>query len=258
LVFEKFLSHTPFVSLIQTMLKALEQAYNYPVDIEFTVNFQEDEGFHINLLQCRPLQVKGLHKNISIPSGTDEGNVVFKSAGNFMGGSISQVIDIFVLVVPEEYSSLDIAQKYEVARMVGKLNRLTGSKGSASLLMAGPGRWGTSTPSLGVPVTFSEINNSSVLVEIEFASAGLTPELSFGTHFFQDLVETDVFYAAVFPERDNVVCNMERLMKLPNKLSELFPDKARLDRVLKVYDVKGKGLTMMADIISQKLLCHFT
>jgi hypothetical protein len=257
LAFEKFLSNTPFVSLMQTMLKTLEQSYNYPVDTEFTVNFQEDERFHINLLQCRPLQVKGLHKNISIPSGIDEADIVFKSVGNFMGGSISQIIDVFILVMPEEYSSLDIQHKYEAARLVGKLNRLMGSEATASILMAGPGRWGTSTPSLGVPVTFSEINNSSVLVEIEFASAGLTPELSFGTHFFQDLVETDIFYAAIFPEKDNVIFNRKRLLKLPNMLSELFPDKAGFDRIIKVYDVKGMGVTMMADIVSQELLCHF-
>jgi hypothetical protein len=47
---------------------------------------------------------------------------------------------------------------------------------------------------MGVPVTFSEINNIAAIAEIAYKDGSLIPDLSFGTHFFQDLVEMDIFY----------------------------------------------------------------
>ena len=111
-----------------------------------------------------------------------------------------------IYVEPEGYSRLITSERYEIARLIGKLNKqLGGMRGTLPTLLMGPGRWGTTTPSLGIPVGFSEINNVSVLVEIEYETGSLTPELSFGTHFFQDLVETSIFYAAIFPRRKHAV-----------------------------------------------------
>ena len=72
-------------------------------------------------------------------------------------------------------------------------------------MLAGPGRWGTSTPALGVPVSFAEIDTVSILCEIAVMLEGLIPDVSLGTHFFNDLVEMDALYVAVFPERSGGV-----------------------------------------------------
>lgn len=125
------------------------------------------------------------------------------------------------------------------------------------MMLTGPGRWGTSTPSLGVPVKFSDINNISVLVEIAFSAAGLMPELSFGSHFFQDLVETDIFYAALFPEKEETIYDENWISGYTNILATLFPEKKHLENTIKVFDFKGNGLMLLADIVSQKIICYF-
>jgi hypothetical protein len=124
-------------------------------------------------------------------------------------------------------------------------------------MLLGPGRWGTTTPSLGVPVSFAEINHISVLVEIAFASASAVPELSFGTHFFQDLVETGIFYAALFPENKDTYINNPLLASTPNMLKDLSSQYKKYADIIRVFDIKGPRPKIAADIVSQRLVFYF-
>lgn len=257
LTFDRLLSETSFTTLMQKMLKTIEVAYEYPVDLEFTANYNGGETPSINVVQCRPLQVKGMKKHVAIPKRINRDRIVFQAVGNFMGGNISQPIDRIIHVVPKEYVQLDTTQKYEVANLIGNLNKQIGNRESMPVMLTGPGRWGTSTPSLGVPVKFSDINNIAVLVEMAFSDAGLMPELSFGSHFFQDLVETDIFYTALFPEKEETIYNESWMAGYPNIFKSLFPEKKHLEKVINVFELKGKGLILMADIVSQKIICYF-
>ncbi len=256
LTFEKLLAETPFAGIMQDMLQTLEAAYQYPVDIEFTANFRDHALPQISLLQCRPLQARGLEKSLVMPDRVEPERVLVQFSGNFMGGSIAQPIRRIIWVEPERYSKLPVNRKYEIARLVGRLNRLVDDRATLPVLLAGPGRWGTSTPSLGVPVSFSEISNMTVLAEVSFTTAGLVPELSFGTHFFQNLVETGIFYMAVFPEKPDVDYHPERLAHYPNMVTRLLPESEPYQDVLNVYDPPDP-LMLMADIVSQKLVVMF-
>jgi pyruvate phosphate dikinase-like enzyme len=257
LTFEKLLSETPFVQNMQTILKSLEKSYEYPVDIEFTVNFAEDGTAVFNLLQCRPLQTKGRQPQVEIPSQIDPAQTLFRCEGYFMGGSISVDLKRIIYVRPESYESLPMTQKYDIARLVGNLNRQISDRLEVPTLLLGPGRWGTTTPSLGVPVSFSEINNITVLGELAYEGGNLMPELSFGTHFFQDLVESDIFYVAVFPQQDGFLFDKAALEAMPNRLGALVPERAKYEDVVRVLDITEGRLRMMADVISQQALCFF-
>jgi len=237
------------------ILKALEASYHYPVEIEFTINFTGDNVFKINLLQCRPLQTKGLGHKVDIPERISRKNTLFDSEGYFLGGNISQKIDWLIYVDPEKYSKLVLSDKYEIARIVGNLNRTIKDKEELSVLLMGPGRWGTTTPSLGVPVRFAEINNITVLVELAFSEGNLMPELSFGTHFFQDLVETNIFYVALFPEKEEVTFNREWFKGSENLFARLIPESAKYENLIGVYSVGNSGLKIMSDVVSQKVIC---
>ena len=147
------------------------------------------------------------------------------------------------------------SDKYETARIIGQINRFIGEKTTHPALLLGPGRWGTSTPSLGVPVSFSEISNITALGEIAFTSGNLNPDLSFGTHFFQDLVESGIFYLALFPEQAGCFFNKEWLDTLPNSRDEIVSDSGDAAKAVKVCMFPGKSLRLMADIISQQLIC---
>ncbi len=255
LTFDQLFADKQFPALMQRMLKSLEQAYAYPVDVEFTVNFTRDAQPKINVVQCRPLQTKGAEKDVAIPRNIPDGRTFFRSEGNFMGGNISQPLKWVVWVDPAEYSSLPLTDKYEIARLVGRINKRIANKVDSPTLLLGPGRWGTSTPAMGVPISFSEINNFTALAEVAFTSGNLMPELSFGSHFFQDLVEADIFYLALFPENQDCFFNRGWLEKQPNALEGLLPTCARFKSVVKLFRVPDKNLHLMADVVSQQLIC---
>jgi len=255
ITFDNLLSNTAFVAIMQRMLQRLESVYQYPIDIEFTVNFTGDDSFQVNLVQCRPLQTIGREKRVEIPINIDDRKTLFRFVGNFMGGSISQTIRKVIYVEPQQYSHLVMSKKYEVARIIGRLNKMIASMEEDATMLLGPGRWGSTTPSLGIPVRFSEINNISVLGEMAYVDGNLIPELSYGTHFFQDLVETGIFYLAIFPEDEKVFFNIELLNTLPNRLSQVLPDCSEYEDVIKVCHVREKGLEITADVVSQKIVC---
>ncbi len=257
ITFDNLIKNTEFILDMKTMMRVIQTAYDYPVDIEFTLNFTREKGYLINLLQCRPHQIKGIGRHVEIPENVGEEKIFIESEGNFLGGSIVKQVTEIIFVEPAAYSALNQIQKYETARTIGRINRMNKDHGKTTMLI-GPGRWGTTTPSLGVPIHFAEINNISILVELAVMSAEVLPELSFGTHFFQDLVETDIFYAALYPEKSGVRFSTDFLNTMDNRLTELLPQAQDLSDVVKVYDLPEQGKTLMlkADIESQQLLCY--
>ncbi len=257
LTFDNLLSSTPFAQTMSKMLKTLEQVYRYPVDIEFTVNFDMHGKTKINLLQCRPFQTKGHYSRVELPDKISKPKILIRQEANFMGGSIYQAISRIIYVDPQGYSKLNLSEKFEIARLVGKLNRQIGRRDAMPTILLGPGRWGTTTPAMGIPVKFSEINNITAIGEIAYQDGALIPDLSFGTHFFQDMVEMDIFYMAIYPEKDGVIFNDAWMKKQPSILADLMPDDTRFADVVKIYDVREKDLRLLSDIVTQKMICFF-
>jgi hypothetical protein len=260
LTFEKLLSKTDFHRSVHQMLKKLEAAYKYPVDIEFTANFSNGGGFEINLLQCRPLQIYGKSVKHETVKGITADNTLFANKGSFMGSDILQAIKTIVYIKAEEYSKLSVTDKYEIARLVGKINRLFHDREKEPMMFIGPGRWGTSTPSLGVPVSFAEISNAAVLVEVASPKEGYMPEVSYGTHFFQDLVESKIFYIALFPSKEGTVFNIGLLDRFSNILFSIFPEYSRLQHALKIFRPAElrKKLWLQANLQPRTSISFFT
>lgn len=256
LTFDELLSRTDFTAVMSRMLKELEKVYEYPIDIEFTANFNAEGRLQVNLLQCRPFQTKGQKAQVEIPEKIPRKKVFIRQEGNFMGGSVSQALARVIYIDPKGYTKLTLSEKYDVARVVGRLNKLIDRREDMPTAVFGPGRWGTTTPAMGVPVTFSEISKIAVIAEIAYRDGSLIPDLSFGTHFFQDLVETDIFYMAIYPEKDGVFFNDGWLESLPNRLLDLLPNEGRYEKVVRVYDVREKDLRLVSDVVNQKLICY--
>ena len=257
LTFEKLLTETSFTQIMRNILRILESHYQYPIDIEFTVNFSPDKKPVINLLQCRPLQTRGQQGHVEMPAQPDLEKIFFECGGYFMGGSICQNIKRIIYVEPQAYIDLPLSGKYDIARLVGKLNRQITDKYAEPTILLGPGRWGTSTPSLGIPVGFHEISNIAVLAEIAYEGANLMPELSFGTHFFQDLVEGDIFYVALFPGRAETIFNKAKLNEIPNVLMDVLPESGRYASVVRLCELNGQKLRIFSDVTTQKVVCFF-
>jgi len=255
LTFDKLLSETDFSENMKKMLSTLQQHYDYPVDIEFTLNFSKSDQPRINLLQCRPLETKGSGSKVQIPEKISDESLLFRSHGAFMGGSVNMAIQRIIYIDPQNYIDLPQTAKYDIARLVGKLNRQIADENEMTVMLIGPGRWGTTTPSLGVPVSFSEINKISVVCEMSYPSGNLIPELSYGSHFFQDLVETEIFYVALFCEKSDVTLNSNKIIRNENILTSLVPDSEKYQHVLRVYDLTRRSVSLMSDVISQQVVC---
>ena len=248
--FERLLRSTKFTEAMRKILKVVSSKYNYPVDIEYTANFDKQGNFRINIVQCRPLQTRGLGKTVELPKLEDKNSCLFSSTGNFMGGNVRLAIDYIVFISSDDYVKLPEVEKYNIARQVGIINKEL--KGKNAMLM-GPGRWGSSNPALGVPVKFTELCNMSVMCEIAYSNQDLMPELSYGSHFFQDLVETGIFYVALFDNKEDVVFNENKLRKKENIVKQIIKDANINDEVIKVYDTKG--LQIYSDITQQIVTC---
>ncbi len=256
LTFDPFLTSTPFIKLMRTMLGRLEKTYHHPVDIEFTVNFNQSDEIQINLLQCRPFQTIGMGGKLPLPEFIKDQDIIIQMEGRFMGGNISQPISTVIYVDSEPYTRLSLSEKYSVARLIGKLNRMIADREKNPTLLLGPGRWGTQTPAMGVPVHFSEINHIAAMAEISYQDGNLIPDLSFGTHFFHDLIETRIFYMAIYPEQSEVRFNRQWFVKQPNLLESLSPVDGHMAPVVKVLDFREMGLIIHSDVASQRLICY--
>jgi pyruvate,water dikinase len=257
--FEKLLQNTDFIENMKHMLACLQKAYNYPVDVEFTANFLDSAAYRINLVQCRPFQVKGEASVVEAPKNIDGASIIFKTTGPIIGTSLATVIDRIIYIVPGAYSKLKLQECYALARIIGRLTHLEEQEeqGKKIIALLGPGRWGTTTPALGVPASFSDINTVSVLCEVAKMHEGLVPDVSLGTHFFNDLVETDILYLAIHPENGNSIFNEGFLEQAPNRLQELLPQAASWAPVIRVIEAENsRGLFLHADAVGQEAVCY--
>jgi len=260
--FEKLFTDTAFVTMMRMLCRVLQEAYSYPVDIEFTANFTPEGGFRVNLVQCRPFQVKiqGAGSRAVMPEKIEPGQKVFESQGPVVGHSLATAIDRFIYVVPEVYSQLSTSQRYSVARRIGELVHLEEASATRKIiLLAGPGRWCTSMPWLGVPVSFAEINRVSIICELALMHQGLIPDVSLGTHFFNDLVEQDMLYLAITPGKSGDVLNDRLIRRSANRLPSLLPAAAEWAQALWVIDsaAEGKTLLLNVDSMLQRAICYW-
>ena len=239
-----------FIDCMQEILKTLQEHYNNPVDIEYTVNISETGEFQINLLQCRPLQTC-TGGSAQIPD-YDEEDTFFHIRQNVMGFSRQEKIDMVVFVDPHAYYEYPYARKTEVARTIGKINNCLKEK-EKTILLVTPGRVCTSSPELGVPVAYAEISQFSGIMEVSYSKAGYQPELSFGSHIFQDLVEADIFYVACMENQDTLLYRPEYLENGKEIFQELI-DESMKD-VVKVYDMSDCGLMITLDSRNREALC---
>jgi len=259
--FAPLLQRTGFAALMRELLKTLERAYAHPVDIEFTLHLDADGEPGVNLVQCRPLATLGSHQQVELPARVDPQRLFLASDGRFMGGSMDLAIDRVIRVDAARYGALDRQQKHAVARLVGEINRQVADREACPTLLIGPGRWGTSTPELGVPVRFADIDRVSVLVEVADPDAGMVPDLSFGSHFFQDLVEAHIAYAALFPAEPGSAFHPEWLGHQPVCALDLAGEEVADPAVratVQLYDTRAARLRVVADVVRQRLLCYQT
>ncbi len=260
LTFDKLLKKTSFVKDMGEMLSTLQTAYGCPVDIEFAANFADDDSYKLKVVQCRRRLVKGGGVISEPPAHIRQEDLLLESQGAVIGRSRMCAIDRFIYVVPSVYAELCNGERASIAKVIGRLNHLEEPGMPKTIMLLGPGRWGTTTPSLGVPIAFSEFSNVSVLCEIVEMREDLVPDVSLGTHFFNELVEADILYIAMFPKHKGNFLNRDFFENSPNRLPLLMPDAAKWSEAVRVIDSLdlGQGISaqLHTDMLKQKVLCY--
>ncbi len=259
--FAGLFQQTDFCLRMRELLRLLEDAYAHPVDVEFTVNLSADGDYKINLVQCRPFKVRLLGTGeLNVPPASIPTERLFlRSDGPVVGCSLAAPVDRLIYVRPSEYTKLSESNRYALAQLLGRIIHKPMDKSDPVVMLVGPGRWGTSTPAMGVPVSFREIRGVSILVELALMHEGLVPDVSLGTHFFNDLVEMDMLYFALFPERGNNVLNEAFFNSAAGFLSVVPPDEPLWEKAIVVLEASfslGGVLALHADSAAQKVLCY--
>ncbi len=228
--FEGLISNTKFIKEVKTILDLLEEKIGNPVDIEFA-----SDGKDFYLLQCRPQSHSAASMPAPIPKDISEERQLFTATRYISNGTVPDITHI-VYVDPQAYDELtDYNQLVSVGRIVSKLNKLLPKR---QFILMGPGRWGSRGDiKLGVQVTYSDINNTAVLIEIARQKGNYVPDLSFGTHFFQDLVEAEIRYLPLYPDDEGTYFNENFFQKAHNMLPDLLPEFADLAHVVKLIDI---------------------
>jgi len=259
LTFEKLFAETGFIKDMQEMLRILQQAYDHPVDVEFTANFLGGSNYKVNLVQCRPLQVKGGAAVTEVPPDIAKDDLILEAHGAVIGQSRLASIDRLIYVEPAFYGQLPVKDRYTIARLIGRLAHLERPGKDQSLMILGPGRWCTTTPSLGVPVRFAEINTASAVCEIVAMRDDLVPDVSLGTHFLNELIEMDILYLALFPAKADNFLNKAFFEAAPNRLTGLVSDVGQWAAGVKVIDaadLNGAAIKLNANTPKQKVVCY--
>lgn len=243
-------SNETLMDCMRRMLECIQSEYQYPVDTEFTINISDNSEYSIDLLQCRPLQIVTGKASVDIPEDVDGEKILLECKGASMGLSRIEKLDYIIYVDPVGYYNMPYNDKTNVAKLIGRINWAFRGKKKHMMLMT-PGRIGTSSRELGVPTAFSDISGFDVICEMEEAKAGYNPELSYGSHIFQDLVEAEILYTAVFNNSKTLAFNPEKLDRFEDVVKE-FDGGGELEGIVRV--LKAEGCTLYHDINNEHLL----
>jgi hypothetical protein len=262
LTFDGLVKDASFMSDMKVLLKTLERYYQLPIDVEFAVDIVADRPrpeYSFHLLQCRPLISQEWGEKLELPADIPEADKLF-SANKLVPQGVVSNIDFVIYVDPEAYGRIsERSVKFEIGRIIGRLNKRLEDD---HFILMGPGRWGSSNIDLGVKVSYADIYNTRVLVEIAMGVDGETPEVSYGTHFFQDLVESSIYPLPLYPDEEGTIFNRTFLDGVPNVLSELLPGDALYADYVKVIDVGaasgGRFLEIVMDGEQEQALAYLT
>ncbi len=240
---------------MQRMMHLIQKEYGEPVDIEFTINVSESREYMINLLQCRPLQVFKDGGGVIVPEHVPAEDILLETRHASMGLSRQVKLDLVTYVDPVKYYQLPYNEKTAIAALIGRINWKYRDTGKHMMLLV-PGRIGTSSPELGVPTAFSDISGFDAVCEIAESRAGYNPELSYGSHIFQDLVEAQILYTAVFPGERTIHFRPELLRQVPNLIGEIPGGEEKQD-VVCLADVSALDCQLYHDLTNEHILLKF-
>jgi len=201
----------PLCDILNELLALGKKALGCPVEIEFAVNIFEDneKSSEFYLLQIKPMVLTNT-KTISFDK-IKKGDIFSQSQITLGNGTSDYIIDLLYLSV-EKY---DPSKSDEIAKEIEMYNCMIGKNNP--YILAGPGRWGSADPWLGVPISWQQISNTKIIIEI--GHKGFPVDPSFGSHFFQNITSLHIGYFTIDNKNNNDFINNAWLKKQKPKKS---------------------------------------
>ena len=219
----------PLADILTELLDIMQREVKCGVEIEFAANLDvgPDSPAIFNVLQVRPISADGLGAEVDWNGIDCEGALV--SSGSAIGpGWISGVRDIVYL----KESAFDVLKTREMAAELKELNSQMRAAGR-NYVLVGYGRWGSSIPSLGVPVQWGDISEARAIVECCLDHFRVDP--SQGTHFFQNMTSFNAGYVNVNPfAREGECFDAARLDAMPAEFETEFLRQVHFDADLQI------------------------
>ncbi len=195
--FAQILKHKtiPLSKILRDLLRAGEQAFGAPVEIEFAVDLHPDdpESADFSFLQIRPMVVT--ERLCKLDLATMEPAELVCSSVQAMGNGRYENIHDLIYIRPDRWDALTTRKK---ALEIEELNRRMIEEGRTYILL-GFGRWATSDPLLGVPVSFDQVSQARIFVEADRHDLWVEP--SQGSHFFQNMLALRIGYLFIKESR---------------------------------------------------------
>lgn len=178
----------PLSKALRLLLRMCEIVLGYPVEIEFSVNLptEKNDTTELVILQLRNMMPQGQQYTIDIHEYQPE-NIICYSENALGNGKIESLTDI-IYVKPDTF---DMANTQRIVAQLRQLNTALMDKKTPYILI-GPGRWGSADPWLGIPVLWSDIAGVRVIIETPVKGKSIEP--SQGSHFFHDMISSQVGY----------------------------------------------------------------
>ncbi|MFQ5419238.1 MAG: PEP/pyruvate-binding domain-containing protein [Anaerolineae bacterium] len=237
LTFNGLTKDRKFIKLMRTAMMRLEREYKRPVDVEYAIEIISNypyPDYKLHVLQCRPLSQREKEEQVVIPRNIPAKDTLFTGYELIPEGK-AEGVRYIIYVDPIKYHQIpETTTKLELGRSISRLNKLLEDE---AFILMGPGRWGSTNLDLGVRVTYADIYNTKVLVEMAVAQDGRVPELSYGTHFYQDLVESNIYSLPLHIGVGDGIFNWDFFQESPNYLGHLIPEDADLSAYLRVIDM---------------------
>lgn len=228
----------PLAEILEELLVVGAEATAGPVEIEFAVNQSAVQTPEFGFLQMRPLALSYESEEVEIgPVMTSQ--LLCRSSTILGNGRVSNLRELVVV----DYHRFERSRSREVAQHVARMNAVLQSEGVPYLLI-GVGRWGSTDPHLGIPVSWSQISGARIIVEAGFRDFTVTP--SQGTHFFQNLTSCNVGYFTVNPATGDGFIDWDWLAGQPAVEETEFVRRIRLERplVAKMSGHRGEGVIL--------------
>ncbi|MFZ0281034.1 MAG: PEP/pyruvate-binding domain-containing protein [Bacteroidales bacterium] len=236
ITFANVLQHKlfPLAEILSTILELGQQEMNNPIEIEFAANLETPPGAPkiFNFLQIRPIVHTDETSNINLANINPADTIIYSEAA--LGNGLFKGINDIVYVKPDSFNS---ARNKDIAYEIERINGLFVKQGTGYIL-AGPGRWGSTDPWLGIPVRWPQISAARIIVESGLKNYRIDP--SQGTHFFQNLTSFRIGYFTVNPYIKEGYYDVDFLNDQNALYEDQFIRHIRFEKPLEIM-VDGKG-----------------